>query len=437
MTGYQTGTDNRLTSDSTYTYEYDKEGNRTTRTNTTTYAVTEYTWDYHNRLTQVTEKDMMGTTTKVVEYMYDVLDRRIAKEVDTTSPFDMADAVIERYVYDDIHNSLASIDGGNVVLDFVDSDGAGTQPMQLAKRYLYGEMVDQILAQEDVTKNLSATDRILWPLVDNLSTVRNLAKQDGTIAAHYTYDAYGNVKSGDTSITRYLFTSRELDTATGLQYNRARWYDPDVGRWVSEDPIGFVAGDGNVTRYVGNGVTFGRDPSGLWVGPLDPHASWNLGDTAKLWFGGWLIHPPTCGRDRSGDFAFGGIGYTVEATYPSTAIQRERMTRLAGVTVGLSIIGGGAVSIGESGGLLSTVVIQEHVAGEVFSTTTISDVVAGGLITVPYLVVGGVGTVVWAYPLQTLYVGENIVDAIDPAPPVTPLGTAVKGYEWYHEQKGD
>ena len=106
MTGYQTGTDNRLTSDSTYTYEYDKEGNRTTRTNTTTYAVTEYTWDYHNRLTQVTEKDMMGTTTKVVEYTYDVLDRRIAKEVDTTSPFDMADAAIERYVYDDIHIHL-------------------------------------------------------------------------------------------------------------------------------------------------------------------------------------------------------------------------------------------------------------------------------------------------------------------------------------------
>ena len=176
----------------------------------------------------------------------------------------MADAVIERYVYDDIHNSLASLDGGNVVLDFVDSDGAGTQPMQLAKRYLYGEMVDQILAQEDVTKNLSATDRVLWPLVENLGTVRNLAKQDGTIAAHYRYDAYGNVTSGDTSLTSYLFTSRVLDTDTGLQYNRARWYDPDVGRWVSEDPLGFVAGDGNVTRYVGNGVTFGRDPSGLW-----------------------------------------------------------------------------------------------------------------------------------------------------------------------------
>jgi len=61
---------------------------------------------------------------------------------------------------------------------------------------------------------------VLWPLVDNLGTVRDLAKQDGTIAAHYKYDAYGNATSGDTSLTRYLFTSRELDTDTGLQYNR-------------------------------------------------------------------------------------------------------------------------------------------------------------------------------------------------------------------------
>lgn len=62
------GTDNRLTSDGTYSYEYDKEGNRTRRTNTVTNTVTEYAWDYHNRLVQVTEKNAMGQTTNVVEY---------------------------------------------------------------------------------------------------------------------------------------------------------------------------------------------------------------------------------------------------------------------------------------------------------------------------------------------------------------------------------
>ncbi len=159
MSGYQTGDDNRLTSDGTYNYTYDDEGNRTLRTSISTGEVTEYVWDYRNRLVKVTDKNAQGTTTQVVEYAYDVFNRRIAKSVDTSSPFDMTDAVIERYVYDDIHNSMASLDGGNVVLDFVDPDGSGTQPMALAKRYLHGEAVDQILAQEDVTKTLSDTSR--------------------------------------------------------------------------------------------------------------------------------------------------------------------------------------------------------------------------------------------------------------------------------------
>ena len=129
MTGYQTGADNRLTNDGTYTYQYDKEGNRTRRTKTATGEVTEYEWDYRNRLVKVTDKNSQGTTTQVVEYTYDVFDRRIAKEVDASSPFDMADAAIERYVHDDIHTSLASLDGGNVVLDFADPDGSGAQAM--------------------------------------------------------------------------------------------------------------------------------------------------------------------------------------------------------------------------------------------------------------------------------------------------------------------
>ena len=263
MSGYQTGSDNRLTNDGTYSYTCDAEGNRLTRTKTATGEVTEYTWDYHNRLTKVTEKNSQGTVTQVVEYLYDVFNRRVGRKIDTSSPFDMANAVIERYVLDDIHNGLTSADGGNVVLDFVDPDGSGAQAIAMSKRYLYGEAVDQLLAQEDLSKTLGDTSRNLWPLVDHLGTVRDLAKQDGTIATHFKYDSFGNVTSGDTSKTRYLFTSREFDTATKLQYNRARYYDAAVGRWISEDPLGFAAGDANVGRYVGHKVTVCSDPSGL------------------------------------------------------------------------------------------------------------------------------------------------------------------------------
>ncbi len=44
---------------------------------------------------------------------------------------------------------------------------------------------------------------------------------------------------------------------------RARWYDGETGRFVSEDPISFSAGDTNLNRYVGNGPVNGTDPSGL------------------------------------------------------------------------------------------------------------------------------------------------------------------------------
>ncbi len=130
-------------------------------------------------------------------------------------------------------------------------------------RYLYGEVVDQILAQEDLSKTLGDANRTLWPLVDNLGTVRDLAKQDGTIAVHYKYDSFGTVTSGDTSKTRYLFTSREFDTATDLQYNRTRWYDAQVGRWLSEDLLRFIAADANLSRYVSNSSIQFVDPSGL------------------------------------------------------------------------------------------------------------------------------------------------------------------------------
>jgi RHS repeat-associated protein len=71
---------------------------------------------------------------------------------------------------------------------------------------------------------------------------------------------------------RYGFTARELDSVTGLQYNRARWYDPKTGRWTSQDPLGFDAGDANWYRYVRNDPSNATDPTGFkpieWKGKV-------------------------------------------------------------------------------------------------------------------------------------------------------------------------
>ena len=97
-----------------------------------------------------------------------------------------------------------------------------------------------------------------------VSTTRDLIDNAGlpVVGGHFTYDAYGQVTDGNTGLTRYLYTARELDSATGLQYNRARWYDSGTGRWTSEDPIPFIDGSNNYI-YVGNSPTNFTDPLGL------------------------------------------------------------------------------------------------------------------------------------------------------------------------------
>jgi RHS repeat-associated protein len=87
----------------------------------------------------------------------------------------------------------------------------------------------------------------------------------GALKNHAAYTSAG-VKVSDTDAAFALvfgFTGRIIDADTGLQNNLHRWYDAKVGRWISEDPIGFEAGDANLYRYVGNSPTWLTDSSGL------------------------------------------------------------------------------------------------------------------------------------------------------------------------------
>jgi len=76
----------------------------------------------------------------------------------------------------------------------------------------------------------------------------------------------------------FLFTARPFDQDTQLQNNLNRWYDARVGRWLSEDPIGFTAGDGNLYRYVGNRSCDTTDSQGKRSNPIDE--IYQLVDTA-------------------------------------------------------------------------------------------------------------------------------------------------------------
>ena len=155
---------------------------------------------------------------------------------------------------------------GQIVLRF-EADAQGDP--QLAHRYLWGPAVDQILADEQVT-DPTAPGNVVWPLTDHLNTVRDLAICDAdtdttTIVNHLIYDAYGRItsQSDPDHTTLFAFTARPFDPATGLQNNLNRWYDAEVGRSMSEEPIGFEATDANLYRYVGNSPIAHVDLSGL------------------------------------------------------------------------------------------------------------------------------------------------------------------------------
>jgi len=83
------------------------------------------------------------------------------------------------------------------------------------------------------------------------------------VVNHITYDSYGNViaQTHPTIATRFLFAGRELDAETGLYYDRARYYDPKLGRFLSEDPIRFLGGT-NLYRYAHDNPVSRTDPRG-------------------------------------------------------------------------------------------------------------------------------------------------------------------------------
>jgi len=96
------------------------------------------------------------------------------------------------------------------------------------------------------------------------------------------------------------YAGRPWDAETGLYDNRARWYDPAVGRLLSEDRYGFAGGqDLNLYRYVGNNPWNNTDPSGLCKVDPDP-----TGTAVAQWLGstlGQLLQRPLGQRDERGE----------------------------------------------------------------------------------------------------------------------------------------
>lgn len=144
-------------------------------------------------------------------------------------------------------------------------------------KYQNGPGIDNKLRQT----NGSATSYLL---ADHLGSTNGLTNSSGALTASNTYDSFGN-PTNSTFPSRYQFTGRELDSTTGLQYSRARFYDPKIGRFISEDPIGFAGGDANLYGYVWNNPYKFTDPFGLdgWGSSAADWADEKI-DLARRWY---------------------------------------------------------------------------------------------------------------------------------------------------------
>lgn len=107
---------------------------------------------------------------------------------------------------------------------------------------------------------------------DALGSVIALSDESGDVIQQYVYDAYGEIKiyNGEnqevtTSPIKnpYTYTGREFDEETGFYYYRARYYDANTGRFLSQDPLSFRGGGFNLYQYVLGNPINSTDPTGL------------------------------------------------------------------------------------------------------------------------------------------------------------------------------
>jgi len=141
------------------------------------------------------------------------------------------------------------------VVKDINSDGTTVE-------YLNGPGIDNKIRQKG-----SSSSTTYYFTQDHLGSTTALTGTTGKLVERETYDGYGN--SVGSTKTRYSFTGRERDPLTGLLYYRARSYDPQLGRFLSEDPIGLESSI-NVFAYVENNPLRFTDPSGLCTQPQNP-----------------------------------------------------------------------------------------------------------------------------------------------------------------------
>ena len=199
---------------------------------------TTYTYDYRNRLTEVTQG---GTV--IATYTYNALDQRIGVQEGGSRTWT-------------VYNGTSAD-----ATPYADFNGSGT----LLTRYLYGPGVINGAVVDEILARTSSGGTTAWYLPDNLGSVRDIVSSSGSLLDHIVYDSFGNIltETNASNGDRFKFAGMQYDSTTHQYFDQARWYGSGSGRFLSVDPTGFTAADTDLYRYAANSPENLTDPTGL------------------------------------------------------------------------------------------------------------------------------------------------------------------------------
>ncbi|MDP7319509.1 MAG: RHS repeat-associated core domain-containing protein [Bacteriovoracaceae bacterium] len=184
------------------------------------------TYSSENQLVKIQEYKN-SLLTKEILYYYDALGRRMRKVVSDKE--NSSDSFERRYVYDG-QEILAEYDSNSVIGVYTHST----------------LRTDDVLAVDVKSSKLASSTGSYFYLKDALGSVVDIVDGSGNIVQHYAYSSFGKIlKITDGSgsditanplvKTSYGFTNREHDVESGMMYYRARYYQPEIGRFISKE----------------------------------------------------------------------------------------------------------------------------------------------------------------------------------------------------------